>query len=54
MADDKPKMYDQALANQAAAVDQCLKLGGVILKPKDHKGTGFSAPTEPEPPHGEH
>jgi hypothetical protein len=26
--------YDQALANRAAAVDHCLKLGGVIIEPK--------------------
>lgn len=35
--------YDQEIANQATAVEQCMKLGAVILKPKD-KATGFAPP----------
>lgn len=38
--DPSPPPYDQAIANQAAAVDQCLKLGGVILTPSKPQ-TGF-------------
>jgi hypothetical protein len=39
--------YDQRLVNEAAAVDQCLKLGGVILKPQSQSKVGFAAPTPP-------
>lgn len=35
---DKPPLYDQALANQAAAIDHCLKLGGVVIKPQPKAG----------------
>lgn len=41
MTEPPPKpVYDQNIANKAAAIDQCLKLGAVILAdPK--KKTGF-------------
>lgn len=39
------KPYDYALANAAAAVDQCVKLGGVILPVRQ---TGFRHP-DPAP-----
>jgi hypothetical protein len=52
VADEKkPPPYDQRLANQAAAVDHCLKLGGVLLSAKGNGGTGFTyRPLSPEPP----
>lgn len=40
--------YDQRLANEAAAIDQCLKLGGVLLSPRP-KVTGFADTTPPPP-----
>jgi 23S rRNA G2445 N2-methylase RlmL len=39
--------YDQRLANEAAAADQCMKLGAVILKPWGQKVMGFTAPKPP-------
>lgn len=41
-------VWDANLSNHAAAVDHCMKLGAVILKPKGRPGTGFQAPPEPE------
>ncbi len=39
---------DQRLANEAAAADQCMKLGAVLLKePRAH--AGFAAPAPPRP-----
>jgi hypothetical protein len=39
---EQPKPpYDQALANASAAVEQCLKLGAVILKPQGSQRPGF-------------
>ena len=37
--------YDQAIAVNAAAVDQCMKLGAVILKPSGVT-VGFAAPPQ--------
>lgn len=48
MAPEPPKPpYDQRLANEAAAVDQCIKLGGVIL-PKSKPTTGFNTGFKPK------
>ena len=41
---DKP-VWDPQLCNNAAAVDQCLKLGGVIIAPPK-KPTGFGGPRD--------
>lgn len=52
MADDPKPPYDLSLQYQATAVDHCLKLGGVLLKPP--KTVGFerhpATQTEPPPP----
>lgn len=48
---DAPKpevVYDQRLANQAAAIDQCLKLGGVVIEP-GKPTTGFAPPPPRRP-----
>lgn len=37
---EKKPPYDQALANQAAAIDHCIKLGGVVIAPKPTTGFG--------------
>lgn len=42
-------VYDQDMANRAAAVDHALKLGGVILKPPSKPSTGFAQPSPPRP-----
>ena len=31
-------VYDQKIANTAAAIDQCLKMGGVVISPKPKAG----------------
>ena len=36
-------LYDQNIANTAAAIQQCLTMGGVILAPKSVAKPGFSA-----------
>jgi hypothetical protein len=36
--------YDQRLVNDATAVEQCMKLGAVILKPQGQRPLGFSQP----------
>jgi hypothetical protein len=50
MADAPKPPYDQRLANEAAAADQCMKLGAVLLAPRPRQ-TGFaSEPAPPKPP----
>jgi hypothetical protein len=36
--------YDQALANTASAVDHCMKMGAVVLKPSGSRPAGFQPP----------
>jgi hypothetical protein len=40
---------DQRLAIEAAAADQCMKLGAVAAKPSKDRPTGFTGPTPPKP-----
>lgn len=43
--------WDPRMSAAAAAVDHCMKLGGVILKPASKPTVGFSKPEPPrEPP----
>lgn len=47
MADDgssKTGFWDPRIANTASAIEHCLKMGGVILKPE--RQTGFGGPPE--------
>lgn len=43
MSDTPKQPWDAALAAQAAAVDQCIKLGGIVIKPKTETGFGGKA-----------
>jgi hypothetical protein len=38
-----PPPWDPRLANDAAAVDHCMKLGAVVLKPPSTPRLGFRA-----------
>lgn len=38
----KPPIHDQKIASTASAVDQCLKLGGVLLQPASKPKVGFN------------
>jgi hypothetical protein len=40
--------YDQRLANESAAAEQCMKLGAVILKPPSQPTFGFTVPGRPQ------
>lgn len=42
--------YDQRLANESNAAEQCMKLGAVLLKPPTSKPTGFAPPPQPREP----
>lgn len=50
MADDPTPPYDLSLQYQAAAVDHCLKLGGVVLRPPKAVGFEGHATSETAPP----
>lgn len=42
MAESK-RLWDQGMADRAAAIDQAKKLGGIVLKP-EKAPMGFTAP----------
>jgi hypothetical protein len=43
------RLWDTNMADKAAAIDQAIKLGGVVVHPP--KNTGFGQERRPEPPH---
>jgi hypothetical protein len=45
-------LFDQNVANTAAAIDSCMKLGAVILKPKNAPTFGFSTDPKDSPCQG--
>jgi hypothetical protein len=49
VSDAKPP-YDLRLQYEAAAIDHCLKLGAVVLKPPKTVGFERHAVAPPEPP----
>jgi hypothetical protein len=49
MTEDDEPLFDQNVANAAAAIDSCMKLGAVILKPKNAPTFGFSTDVPMQP-----
>lgn len=39
--------WDEKIATDAVVAEQCMKLGAVLLKPKDKPAAGFAPPKAP-------